>query len=407
MDPIAITGLGAVTTAGVGGEALASGLFAGRTLVRALPELPATGRGPAHGAPVTEMGAHERIPAARLRRMGRLSRMATVAAYDALSTSAPPERQATGVVIGTGFGALDETIAFLEQLREVGAAEATPALFPASVMNVAAAHVSIELGLHGYNTTVNHKETSGELALYCAESTLALGHAPRLVVIGVDELGPSLQRACGRLGALASGEPRPYLEGRDGFVLGEGACAFVLEPLAEARARGAGVLALLAGLGAAGGERPLAGWGPAPEAGRVLGPDLAAGVEAVERALEDARIGADAVDLVVGCGCGSPSLDRLDAEVLARVFHGRAVPVSSPHGAFGCWAAAGALRVAAGVLALGLGELFPTVGEGSVDPTAPLPGLVRSARRAELRAVLVTGHATGGASSAVVLTRED
>lgn len=406
MDPIAITGLGAVTAAGVGGDALASGLFAGRALVRALPELPATVRGPALGAPVTEMGARERIPASRLRRMGRLSRMATVAAHDALSASSPPERRQAGVVIGTGFGALDETVAFLEQLREVGAAEATPALFPASVMNVAAAHVSMELELHGYNTTVNHKETSGELALYCAEGALALGHAPRLVVVGVDELGPSLQHACARLRALAPGQPRPYLAGRDGFVLGEGACAFVLEPLAVARARGARVLACLAGLGAAGGERPLADWGPAPEAGRVLGPDLEAGVEAVERALEEAGVDADAIDLVVGCGCGSPSLDRLDAEVLARVFGGRAVPVSSPHGAFGCWAAAGALRVAAGVLALGRGEIFPTLGEGTVDPAAPVPGLVRSARCAELRTILVTGHATGGASCAVVLTGE-
>jgi 3-oxoacyl-(acyl-carrier-protein) synthase len=404
LTAIAITGLGAVTPAGVGADSLAVALFAGRSLLEPIGEPWAL---PPHelGARVRgEFGARERIPAARLRRIGRLSRMATVAAHDALEASAAPDRESVGVVIGTGFGALDDTVAFLEQLREVGAAEATPALFPASVMNVAAAHVSMELGLRGYNTTVNHKEASAELAILCAEGALSLGHAPRLVAIGVEELGRSLHHACRRLGALASGAPRPYRAGRDGFVLGEGACAFALEPLEVARERGAPVLAVIAGVGAAGGERPLCGWGPSLEAGREQGPDLAAGTEAVERALEDAEVDPGEVDLVVGCGCGARELDRLDAAVISGVFS-RAVPVSSPHGALGTWAAGGALRLAAGVLAIQRGEVFPTFGGGAPDLEAPVPGLVSVARRTPVETVLVTAHATGGSSAAVVLTR--
>ncbi len=403
---IVITGLGVVSPAGVGAGALFDALLAGRSLVG---ELGTSWASPPHqlGAAIRDVGAKERIPAARLRRMGRLPQLAVVAAHQAQEQAggAGGDPAATGIVLGTGFGALDETIAFLGQLLAQGPAGANPGLFPASVMNVAAAYASMELGVLGYNTTVNHKEVSAELAVLLAADALRSGRAGRILAGGVDELSEPLHHGYRRLGALASGPARPYRAGRDGVVLGEGSAVLALERLEDARARGGTVLAELAGAGAAGGARPLTSWGPAPEAGRILGPAREAGVAAIRAALAEAELGPEQIDAVIGCGCGSPGLDQLEAEVLREVFGDRAVPLTSPHGALGTFMAAGAHRLATGVLALQRGQLYPTLTAGEPDPEAPVPGLVLEPRAAALRAVLACSHATGGASAALVLTR--
>jgi 3-oxoacyl-(acyl-carrier-protein) synthase len=334
--------------------------------------------------------------------------MAVVAALEAVRDTGLTPTPSTGAVIGTGLGALADTVSFIEQILQGDPAQANPGLFPATVMNVAASQISMELGLTGFNTTINHKEISGELVLLLAFDVLRLGRADGLLCGGVDELTRPVFHGYRRFGALASGRPRPYRSGRAGMVLGEGAAVLLLEPLEVARERGAEVLAEVAGASAMGGERPLVGWGPAGEQGRVVGPALEAGVAAVEGALAEAGLSAGDVDLVIGSGNGSRDLDRLEAEVLARVFEGRAVPLTSPHGALGSWMAAGALRLALGVEVLRSGRVFPTATRGDPDPQVVVPGLHTAGREPPPRpsVVLVCGHATGGGSSAVVLVRE-
>ena len=412
MHPrIVITGLGVVSPAGIGSGAFFEALTSGRSLVADL-HAPWAQAPFAHGAAVRDTGARGRIAASKLRRMGRLSQMAVVAALEALEQSGPADPD-TGVVMGTGFGALEETVTFIGELLAEGAGAANPALFPASVMNVAAAHISMELGLPGYNTTVNHKEISSEMALLVAADALRLGHVGRLLVGGVDELSAPLHHGYRRLGALTQGQARPYGLGRDGVCLGEGAAVVALELRERALARGAAVLCEVAGIGAAGGPRPLVGWGPASEAGRTIGPSVAAGVAAVEAALDDAgapggpgsRMCSSAIDLVIGCGCGSPELDRLDADVIGAALQGRGVLVTSPHGALGTFPAAGAVRLASAVETLRRGCVYPTIADGEVDPEA-VPGvLVKEILRREVREVMLLSHASGGGSAAIVLQR--
>jgi 3-oxoacyl-[acyl-carrier-protein] synthase II len=402
---IAITGIGVVSPAGVGVDECFDVLAGGRDL---LADLDQSWAAPPFnlGAPVGPFDARQWIPPRRLRRMNRLSQLAVVAAYQAARQAGiepGAARPGTGVVMGTGLGALAETVAFIEQLQGEDPSLANPGLFPSTVMNVAASQISMELGLQGYNTTVNHKEISAELALLLAVDALRLERAEAVLVGAVDELSEPVHHGYRRLGALARGRPRPYRAGRDGLTLGEGAAVVVLEPLAGARARGA-ALVELAGISAAGGTRPLVGWGPAPEQGRTAGPALEAGVSAVRGALSAAGVGPGEVDLVVGSGCGSPDLDRLDAQVVAAVF-GRPVPLTSPHGALGTWMGSGALRLVAAVESIRRATIFPTVTGGDPDPAVPAPGLVTTARQEELRTVLVCGHATGGGSAAAVLVR--
>lgn len=401
---VGITGMGVVSPAGIDADSLYDALVAGGDCIADL-EQPWASPPYNMAAAVGDFGAAGYIPPRRLRRMNRLSQMAVVAALQARNHAGLGEGSETGIVLGTGLGALSETVAFMQQLLE-DPAEASPALFPSSVMNVAAAHVSMELGLHGYSTTVNHKETSGELALVVATDLIRLGHARILLVGGVDELNAPAHHGYRRFGALARGKPYPYRAQREGLALGEGACVLAVENVEQARQRGAHILAEIAGTGAAGGCRPLVGWGPSLDSGRQRGPAVEAGVIAIRQALADAGMKPDEVDLVIGSGCGSKDLDRLEAAVLGEVFGSRPVALTSPHGAVGTWMAGGALRVATGVSALCRGVVYPTVTSGEVDPDVPVHGLVTTPRQFEIRAVLICGLATGGGSAAIILRTE-
>ena len=233
---IVITGAGVLSPAGQGLDATMEALMAGLPLLRALDEPWAR---PPHdlGGRVGEFSVGASVPKRKLRRISRISRMALCVAHQALEQAGLTDSPEVGVVLGTGLGALEETVDFMDQIIQEGAGAATPGLFPSSVMNVAAAQVSMVFGLRGYNTTVNHKEVSAELALGLAMDAIRLGHADALLAGGVDELSWPVHHGYRRLHALGR-EASPYGLGRDGLVLGEGAAVLALEAEEHALARG-------------------------------------------------------------------------------------------------------------------------------------------------------------------------
>ncbi len=166
-----------------------------------------------------------------------------------------------GAVLGTGLGTLHETIAFINGYVDGGVAQASPLLFPYSVMNTAAGQLAIECGLRGVNSTVNHRDASGLGALTMAADALRLGRADAVVVGTVDEASSAAQAGYAALGGLTKSALRPYDRERDGLALGEGAAMLLLERLDDAQKRGATIFALLPGDVAAGGEsRARVGW---------------------------------------------------------------------------------------------------------------------------------------------------
>ena len=187
------------------------------------------------------------------------------------------------------------------------------------------------------------------------------------------------------------------------MILGEGAAVLALEEEQHALARGGKILARLSAVSSAGGARPLVSWGPTGEGAARLGPAVDAAARSMTGCLEEAGLSPAEVDLVVGSGCGIPELDRLEARALQAVFGSRPVPVTSPHGTLGSWMSGGSLRVASALGALLDQQLYPTLTSGEDDPEATPPGLVTSRQRRPLKTVLTCGHATGGASAAVVL----
>jgi len=424
-SPLAITGLGLVSPLGSDVDGFFDALAAGQGAIEPQPELAAGGH--RLGARVRGFEPAKVIPTRRLRRLSRLAQMAVVAARQAFDDAclSPGDSKRIGVVVGTGLGALEQTVEFLRGYFVDGAEAASPSLFPGSVMNAAAAQITMELGLRGYCTTVNHKDASALSAVALAADVLALGRADAVLVGGVDELTPALHHGYRRLGLLSprdrdgSGDgggsgiegARPYDQERNGLVLGEGAVILVLEPGERARRRGARVRGWLAGVGLAGDTRSQVGWQglelPRRDERTLARRGSAEGaVAAIAGALAEAGLSPDELGYVAGGANGSRALDRLEVEVLRRVLGEAAVPVSSILGASGEFMSSAALRLASVLFAFERGILPGTVGLTIADAECRLPGLRVEPGPGSPASALVASFASGGADVALVLTRE-
>jgi 3-oxoacyl-[acyl-carrier-protein] synthase II len=376
----AITALGVVSPIGIGEAAFFAALGDGSSAI-------ARDHDGVLAARVGDFGAAKAIAPGNLRRMPRLSQMTIVAAKQALAAAALPYDLArVGVVLGTGLGTLEETIAFMRGYVDGGPEAASPLLFPSSVMNAAAGQLALECKLRGVNSTVNHRDASPLLALTMACDLLALGRADALLVGGVDELSAPALVGYRKLGVLTATALKPYATTRDGLVPGEGAAIVVVEREEDARRRGARVRAVVSGRGETGETRPRVGWGQAAA--------WPAAARAVKAAAGERRI-----DFVAGGGNGTIFDERELSAIAAGL--GALPPTASILGQTGESFASASLRLLAAIFALEQQTLPATVG---MD--APLrEQLVREKRQATVERVLVPSFAQGGANVAVVLER--
>jgi 3-oxoacyl-[acyl-carrier-protein] synthase II len=221
------------------------------------------------------------------------------------------------------------------------------------------------------------QEASGEVALAWGADAVAGGTADVCLAGGSDELGAVLHQVLREGQTLSRERPRPLDPRADGPSAGEGAAVLVLESEADARARGARILARLV---------PHVGFTvPAPVHGWPVDPvPLAEGL---------APLVADA-DVVFAAASGRPALDTLEAAALARAFGARRPPVTAIRGAIGDFGAAGALSAAAAVRTLADGIVPPTV--GCARPARADLEVVGASRRLAARVAVVDGLARGG-----------
>ncbi len=376
-EPIVVTGVGVVSPLGSMPD-FWDALRAGRSGIAPVAnERDAVAGAPRLEARARDWRARDHVRPALLRRMDRCSQMVVSACRMALADArlelAGEEAEAAGVVVGTAFGNLSESEDFVRGLFAKGPGLANPLTFPNLVLNSAAGYLAIELGLRGPNLTVVRGEASGEAALATAWDTLASGHAEVVLAGGCDELAPVLRRIYTDLGLLSPNDggeewSSPFDRRRNGIVMGEGAAMLVLETARHAAARGARVLAELAGWASESLAASPHDW-PTPE--------NAARADGTRRAL--ATLGFDpaahaAATLVVSCADSSPRVDRVEAARIAALL-GTATPralVTSIKGAVGEFGAAGALAAVAAVLALHDGGFPRLASLGAPDADCPL-----------------------------------
>jgi 3-oxoacyl-[acyl-carrier-protein] synthase II len=294
---LVITGLGLVLPCGDGVEAARTGLASGQPCFSVLPGTLGQGR----GAACTSFNPAGIIPPMQLRRLDRPSRFAWVAAHQAFRDAGldpSPLGERIAVTVGTMTGGSEASEAFMRPYLERGPEGASPMAFPNSVANAASGHLALAFGLKGPSATFVDRENAAFAALEQAARWLRMGLADAALVIGVDGLFPLLLELCRGTGMMDR-QGDPEIDSGRGFLPGEGAQAFLVEPRDLAEARGARPRARLRGLASRSAVENSRGARAAALAGSV------------------AALGAFAGDRRIGGASGLTRLDALESSLAA------------------------------------------------------------------------------------------
>jgi len=358
---VLITGLGAVTPLGVGAATLHDRWGAGEC-------------GIIDGAGACSTFAPgEHLSVKEVRRLDRFSQLAMVASGEAVAQAGwqaelPYDPLRVGCVIATGIGGIGTVESTHDVMRDRGAKMVSPLGVPQYMPNAAAASVSMKHGLRGQSFGVVSACASGGHALGLAMRMIQYGDADAVLAGGSEATLTEFAFACfNAMQALSpTGTSRPFDARRDGFVMGEGAGMLVLEEEEAARARGATILA------------ELAGYGSTADAHHLTAPDPTGepAARAITLALTDAGISPEEVDYVNAHGTSTQLNDAAETVALKRALgeqRAHQIPVSSTKSAIGhLLGAAGAVEAVATVRTLQTGTIAPTVGYEVPDPELDL-----------------------------------
>ena len=413
---VVISGIGAVSTFGVGREAFWEHVRQGRSGTRTITDFDVSSfpcKVAAAVPPVTIADAPAldgeqgdgRVSRADPRRYSRAALLAVIAAREAWNDAGlRVDEPGAGVIIGSGGGGIDVGEAQYKDFFVTGGRHVTPYAIAVGIVGMVSSEVSISLGLRG----ISHVLSTG-----CTSSTDALGYAARMIRAGEADVllsggadgcvtpgmifGFSRMRAVStRYNDRPAEASRPFDRERDGFVLGEGAWMYVVEAEPRARARGARIYATVEGYHST-----------CDAYHRVqMAPDGAEIVEAMRGAVERSGRALDEIGYVNYHGTSTQLNDAIESQCTRRLFGHRAdrVPGSSIKSMIGHpQGASGAAGIAATALALAAGFLPPTANLTDPDPACDRDYLPREGRSARPAAALCNCLGFGSKNSAIVL----
>lgn len=396
MRRIAITGYGTINALGAGADAFERGLRDGRCAIGGLTVLPAEGFRSQVAAEVKEMRLPASIPPPVARRASRTSRLALIAADEALRMAGldAGDREGMGVALGTTTGGLARGEECYRQTK-AGQKQRVSRWLETTV-SVPADTLSRVFGCYGPRLTVSTACSSSANALGIAADWIRSGRTESVLCGGADSLCWMTYSGFNVLQALDIVACRPFDRRRAGLSLGEGSAMFVLEDWQHARNRGAPIAAEFVSYGVSADAHHLTQPRPDGE-GAML---------AMRRALHDGAVPPDAIDYVNAHGTGTPLNDAAETKAIKAVLGARAyqIGVSSTKSMAGhCLAAAGAIEALASILAMQGGFIPPTATLEEPDPECDLDYVPGKSRSATLRTVLSNSYGFGGNNTSIVL----
>jgi 3-oxoacyl-[acyl-carrier-protein] synthase II len=341
-----------------------------------------------------------------VRRMDRFAQLAVAASLQATEQAGMKidtiNKDDIGVVIGSGIGGLTTLFEQTKILLEKGVDRITPFLIPMMMANVAAAQVSIALGVKGPNLCTTSACSSSSDAIGVAYETVKRGDAQVMITGGSEAIiNPIGVGAFNAMKAISTrnNEPqlasRPFDAERDGFVIGEGAGILILESLSFAQSRGAKILAEIVAYGATGDAYHIT----APiESGEGA-------AKAMQIALDKARLKPNEINYINAHGTSTPLNDKMETKAIKTVFGNYAykIPISSTKSMIGhLLGGAGAIEAAITIMVIQNGIIPPTINLTSPDPECDLDYVPNAARRAKVATALSNSFGFGGHNSVLV-----
>jgi 3-oxoacyl-[acyl-carrier-protein] synthase II len=415
MRRVVVTGMGIACPLGIGVEHVWRRLInseSGITAIQAFDtkDLPCkvAGQVPAGVKAQGNLDISEWVPLKDQKKMDRFIHLAMVAGSEAVEDSgwkpeSEEDRDATGVMIGSGIGGLQTIYEASVTVHEGRARRLSPFFIPSALINLGSGHLSIKYGFKGPNHSV---------VTACATGVHAIGDAARLIMLGdadvmvaggseasVCELGVAGFCASRALSTAFNDRPpeasRPWDKDRDGFVMGEGSGVVVLEELEHAKRRGAKIYAEVGGYGMSGDAYHIT----APAEGHE------GAYRSMKNALKNGRIDPSVIQYVNAHGTSTPLGDDLELEAVERLFGDAAkgLAMSSTKSATGhLLGAAGAVEAIFSILAIRDNVAPPTLNLESPSKESVIDRVAKMAQERRITTALSNSFGFGGTNASVI-----
>jgi 3-oxoacyl-[acyl-carrier-protein] synthase II len=405
---VVITGIGPITSVGIGKENFWHGLRAEKSGIQAISSFDTSEFNAHCGGEIPNWMPEDYFPPHRLKRLDRYAQFAVASARMALddagipySKEAPQDR--VGVSFGTALGGIANAEYQHAHYLKKGTRGVNQTLALQVFGGSAHSNIAIEFGFRGVGTTNSNS---------CASGTVAVGEALRyirddfadVIVAGGAEapLSPLTFGAFAIIKSMSqwTGDPalacRPFDAKRDGFVIGEGAAALILEELEHARNRGAHIFAEVLGYSLNNDAFHMTSPLPSGESS----------IRAIREALADAELAPEQIDYINAHASSTQMNDSTEAMAIKQVFgdHAKRMPVSGTKAYTGHpLGATGAIEAAICALAIDRKWVPPTLNRDNPDPACDLDVIPHHGRDVDLNYVLSNSFGFGGINSCVIL----
>ncbi|WP_298062155.1 beta-ketoacyl-ACP synthase II [uncultured Campylobacter sp.] len=405
MKRVVVTGIGMITSLGLDKQSSFENICNGKTGVDKISLFDASEFPVQIAAEVKGFDPSSIIEDGKeIKKMDRFIQLGLKAAGEAMDDAkfSGFDSDEFGVSSASGIGGLPNIEINANTCLQRGPRRISPFFIPSALVNMLGGFVSIYYNLKGPNLSSVTACAASAHAIMDAARVIMIGEAKKMLAVGAEAavcpvgIGgfAAMKALCARNDDPAHAS-RPFDAERNGFVMGEGAAALVLEELEDAKARGAKIYGELVGFGASG------------DAYHITSPSLDGPIRAMKKAYEMA--GRPKIDYINAHGTSTVINDKNETAALKELFgEGKVPAVSSTKGQLGhCLGAAGAVEAAISLLAMQNGIIPPTINQISKDPDCDLDYVPNVARKANLDCVMSNNFGFGGTNASLIFKRVD
>ncbi|WP_103599930.1 beta-ketoacyl-ACP synthase II [Campylobacter concisus] len=403
MKRVVVTGIGMINALGLDKESSFKAICEGKTGVKEITSFDVSDFPVKIAAEITDFDPNSILDGKEVKKVDRFIQLGIKASNEAMADANFKEFDAHkfGVSSAAGIGGLPNIEKNSITYFEKGVKRISPFFIPSALVNMLGGIVSINHGLKGPNLSSVTACAASTHAISQAVKCIMIGQATNMLVIGAESTicgvgigGFAAMKALSTRNDEPSKASRPFDANRDGFVMGEGAGALVLEEYESAIARGAKIYAEVVGFGESG------------DAHHITSPTLEGPLSAMKQALDMAK--GVKIDYINAHGTSTPVNDKNETAALKAVFGDKCPPVSSTKGQTGhCLGGAGAIEAVISIMAMRDGIIPPTINYETPDPECDLDYVPNKARKADIKAVMSNSFGFGGTNGVVIFKKLD
>ncbi|OSQ24227.1 beta-ketoacyl-ACP synthase II [Campylobacter concisus] len=403
MKRVVVTGIGMINALGLDKESSFKAICEGKTGVKEITSFDVSDFPVKIAAEITDFDPNSILDGKEVKKVDRFIQLGIKASNEAMADANFKEFDAHkfGVSSAAGIGGLPNIEKNSITYFEKGVKRISPFFIPSALVNMLGGIVSINHGIKGPNLSSVTACAASTHAISQAAKCIMIGQATNMLVIGAESTicgvgigGFAAMKALSTRNDEPSKASRPFDANRDGFVMGEGAGALVLEEYESAIARGAKIYAEVVGFGESG------------DAHHITSPTLEGPLSAMKQALDMAK--GVKIDYVNAHGTSTPVNDKNETAALKAVFGDKCPPVSSTKGQTGhCLGGAGAIEAVISIMAMRDGIIPPTINYETPDPECDLDYVPNKARKADIKAVMSNSFGFGGTNGVVIFKKLD